>query len=107
MRAVERSLSSWPRAIASGTGAGGAATGAGAPQPSSVAARATPSQMRGEQRMIRLLLAAVATAMDSEVLHGFQRPIEACDRARCDGKPAGPGQAIGMHRNPQALPLLA
>jgi hypothetical protein len=57
--------------------------------------------------MIRLLLASVATATASEVLHGFQRPIEACDRARCDGKPAGPGQAIGMHRNPQELPLLA
>jgi len=59
--------------------------------------------MRGEQRMIRLLLAAVA----SEVLHGFQRPIEACERARFDGKPAGPGQAIGMHHNPRELPLLA
>jgi hypothetical protein len=57
--------------------------------------------------MIHLLLAVVAAAVASEVLHGFQRPIEACDRARCDGKPAGPGQAIGMHRNPQELPLLA
>src|SRR4029453_19181646 len=100
MRAVERSLSSWPRAIASVTGAGESATGAGEPQPSNVAARATPTQMRGEQRMIRLLLAAVA----SEVPNGFQRPIEVCDRARFDDKPAGPGQAIGMHRNPQELP---
>jgi len=57
--------------------------------------------------MIRLLLAAVATAMDSEVLHGFQHPIEACDCARFDGKPAGLSQAIGIHRNPQDLPLLA
>jgi hypothetical protein len=66
-----------------------------------------PSQMRGEQRMIRLLLAAVATTVASEVPNGFQRPIEVCDCARFDGKPAGPGQAIGMHRNPQELPLLA
>jgi hypothetical protein len=63
--------------------------------------------MRGEQRMIRLLLASVATATASEVLHGFQRHIEACDRARFDDKPAGLGQAIGMHRNPQDRPLLA
>src|SRR5262245_1883174 len=87
MRAVERSLSSWPRTIAAGTGAGGAATGAAAPQPSSVAARATPSQMRGEQRMIQLLLAAVAPAVVSGVPNGVQRRSEVCDRARLDGKP--------------------
>jgi hypothetical protein len=57
--------------------------------------------------MIHLLLATVATATALEVLHGFQRPIEACDRTRFDGKPASLGPAIGIHRNPQDLPLLA
>src|SRR5262245_39654398 len=107
MRAVEWSLASLPRTIAFGTGARGSATGAGAPQPSSVAAKATPSQMHGKQRMIHLLLATVATATALEVLHGFQCPIEACDRTRFDGKPASLGPAIGIHRNPQDLPLLA
>src|SRR5262245_23159273 len=63
LRAVERSLSSWPRAISSCTDAGEVATGAGARQPSSVPARATPSQTQGEQRMIRLLLTTVATVV--------------------------------------------
>jgi hypothetical protein len=57
--------------------------------------------------MIRLLLAAVATTVASEVPNGCQRSIEVCDHARFDGKPAGPGQAIGMHHNPQDRPLLA
>src|SRR5215470_10161203 len=84
MRTVELSLPSWPCAIASGPDAWGSATGAGAPQPSNVAARATPSQIRGEQRMIRLLLTTVA----SEVPNGFQRSIEVGDHVRFEGKPA-------------------